>query len=430
MKLVSLFKVLISRGASSLGLIFLTYMINNVYGVTYLGDFSIVFSALGVGVMLSRFGTENLIIKKGSYLFFRSDKFGFESLIKSSILIIATLSSLIAILSYYLIVSEFSVFHGVNRGYAIILLMYIVPFSLSGVLSSVAKATKRTWHYPFFELGFPAFIVSLVVWFANLFDIKLEFELFLHLYAVVNLVILILGFIYNIYILNGLSQCDEIVKDENYFPLKTTVTFLALSIFAYASTNGLPFIMSYYFDNETVGQFATAFRLSITVSLIITIVNSTFVPDFAINFKEKNTLKLKESVRKSSLYLVVLCIPIIMFIFYFSSELVSLFGVVDDNGELKEILWVLLFGQLINVITGSVTPLMNMTGLHGYNLLITVLSSILCVTMVHFFSSQHYLMGVAISVSFYWGLKNALSAVCLYFKFGLNILSLLNKEGR
>lgn len=405
-------------------------MINNVYGVTYLGDFSIVFSALGVGIMLSRFGTENLIIKKGSYLFFRSDKFGFESLIKSSIVIITTLSSLIAIFCYYLIVRESSFFYGVNRDYAIILLIYIVPFSLSGVLSSVSKATKKTWHYPFFELGFPAFIVSLVVWFASLLGINLEFELFLHLYAVVNLVILILGLIYNIYILNGLSQGDKLVKDENHFPLKTTITFLALSVFAYASTNGLPFIMSYYFDNETVGQFATAFRISITVSLIVTIVNSTFVPDFAINFQEKNTLKLKESVRRSSLYLAVLCVPILIVVFYFSSEFISLFGVNDDNGDLKKILWVLLLGQLINVITGSVTPLMNMTGLHGYNLLITVLSSILCVTMVHLFSSQHYLMGVAISVSFYWGLKNALSAACLYFKSGLNVLNLLNKEGR
>lgn len=421
---INLIKIFATRGLSSVGLLLLTYFINHVYGLDYLGDFSVVFSVFGICLILSRVGTENLIIKKGSYIFFIKDKKNMKAIIGKTSLIVSFFSILISCICFGVILFFPFIEELINISYAKIFLIYLLPFSLSGILSALAKATKKSWCYPFYELGFSAFVASIFLMVLIIVDRKIDFIYFLHMYALINLLIMIIGCFYNFYIVSDLNDDINEVHSESKLPVGSILVFFVINLFAYISTNGIPFVMSYFFDNVSVGEFVTAFRLSITINLVISIINANFISDFAVEFKKGDMAGLKKTVNLSSFYLNILCMPILIFMFLLSGHLISFFGVDDVSGDVKHVLCILLIGQFFNVITGSATPLMNMTGLHVYNLIITIISTVICLFLIYFLSPKYHLIGVAGAVSFYWAVKNLASAWCLHKFIKVNVFKL------
>jgi len=196
---------------------------------------------------------------------------------------------------------------------------------------------------------------------------------------------------------------------------KELIDFLILSLLAFIPTNGFPLLLADKLPDEEVGILAVCFRIALLINFIVTIVNSIAMPKFSVSYKKEGG-ELHKYYKKYNLFLWVTCFPILLFIMCFNSMILSFFSV--DEG-FEWVLIIMVLGQLINILTGNVTALLNMIGLQRLNRNITIFSSLFAVLSLYILSG-YGIYFAAMSVSLYWGLKNFISAFYIWKHVGIN----------
>ena len=92
--------------------------------------------------------------------------------------------------------------------------------------------------------------------------------------------------------------------------------------------------------------------------------NSVSSPYFASYYADNNLVELKRLVRNSTIYMLLLAVPIFLVIVIFPSSILSFFG--EEYTAAKNGLIILACAQLFNVATGPVYLLLRMTGHQRY----------------------------------------------------------------
>ena len=123
---------------------------------------------------------------------------------------------------------------------------------------------------------------------------------------------------------------------------------------------GAPIIVGVYLAAEQVAFFSVAQRLALLTSFILVAVNLVVAPKFAA-LNAKNDI---EGIRRTAVFsvrlLVISSMPILILMLLMPEFLMGLFGEQFKQGALT--LQILVLGQAINVITGSVGFLLMMSG--------------------------------------------------------------------
>ncbi|MGF1737304.1 polysaccharide biosynthesis C-terminal domain-containing protein [Photobacterium satsumensis] len=113
-------------------------------------------------------------------------------------------------------------------------------------------------------------------------------------------------------------------------------------------------------DSKDVALFATAVRTAMLTSFILISVNAIAAPKFAAAYKNNDFESIEKTAINSSKLMTLMALPLIIFMLVFSEWIMGLFG--DEFVEAANILRLLALGQFVNVITGSVGYLLQMTG--------------------------------------------------------------------
>ena len=113
-------------------------------------------------------------------------------------------------------------------------------------------------------------------------------------------------------------------------------------------------------------------------------------------------------------------LPIIAVIIIFPEKILSLFGSVYTQGAL--VLIILAFGQLVNIMTGSVAMLLSMTKYERELRNMTIITALIVLPFGFYLISSFGLIGAAITTSFSIALHNLLLALSVYSKLGINVL--------
>ncbi len=117
-------------------------------------------------------------------------------------------------------------------------------------------------------------------------------------------------------------------------------------------------------QSSEVGIYNASFRIANLTSLALAGVNSVVFPRFAALYKQSEHERL-QSLAQSSVWLMILaCVPLLMLLLIFPSQILSLFGSEFVQGS--NALRIVSVGQLFNVLTGSVAGLLLMTDNQGY----------------------------------------------------------------
>ncbi|MEZ9282133.1 oligosaccharide flippase family protein [Vibrio cyclitrophicus] len=111
--------------------------------------------------------------------------------------------------------------------------------------------------------------------------------------------------------------------------------------------------------SEEVALFATAQRTAMLTSFILIAVNAIAAPKFAEAFKKNKSNEIKQVALSSSRLMTAVAIPILILMIVFSPWLMGLFGPSFVDGT--DILRILAIGQFVNIVTGSVGYLLQMT---------------------------------------------------------------------
>lgn len=166
-----------------------------------------------------------------------------------------------------------------------------------------------------------------------------------------------------------------------------------------------------------VGIFGVATRLALLVSFLLVTLNNVIAPKFAELYATRNIHAMGHMARRSSALLTLLVSPVFLILFIYSSEVMRLFGPEFVAGG--PILAILLVGQLVNVVTGSVGYLLMMSGNENTVRNISIGSAIFLLILMLLLAPSLGGVGAAIASSAVLAVGNLASAYAVYKKFGI-----------
>ncbi len=151
-------------------------------------------------------------------------------------------------------------------------------------------------------------------------------------------------------------------------------------------------------DENEVGYFRVAMQASMLFLISLQSINAITAPQIARMYRAGNKddaqLILTRSVRLGCLF----SLPLMLFLCFFSDELVILlFG--NEFLPASNLIRLLLLGQVINVCTGSAGMVLNMTGNEKYALKVQILSVAILIAMLSILVPLYGAGGAAVSVS-------------------------------
>ncbi len=250
-----------------------------------------------------------------------------------------------------------------------------------------------------------------------IFNFKLTPPLAMQIHILATLIAYIVGYVfYRKEIVKKIRNLKPIFKNKEW--LKQTMPFSINSGIQVIKNKLLVYVLAIFGSVEAVALFDIAIRGASLVAFALDALNTGIAPYISAAFEKNNLNSLQRIATKSSRLTFIFALPVVL-IFILGGEklLVFLFGEAYQNSYIP--LVIMCLGQLINVATGSVGLVLNMTGhqayitkVIGFNALLNIL---LCIPLVFYFD----VIGAALIYSSLLIIQNVV--LVLYTKKNLNI---------
>lgn len=414
------FKEIMSKGSLSLGMRILgivsnfafLFFVTAYFGSTEWGIFAICFSILQIFSLIGTLGMHIAIVK----VLAQGCQNPIE-LYKNAIFVVIPFS-LILISVLCIFSSEISQIFN-NDGLhiekeLIIAALGILPYSIALINSGVYRANRHIILFSFFD-SFGRFFFGgiVVVIFYFLFDS--------------NTLNILIGFVIGLYILMfcsfiKLKTALSSIKDikGKVVPIKQLLS-IGVPLFWTNFINigniwAVTLILGYFLPKESVGLFDAVNRLAGLMTIILFAVNSISGPKFAESISDK--INLKSNIDASTKIIFYLSIPLFIVLLITGRIALNILG--HESSDYNYHLFVIIImGQLINNLSGSVGILLQMTGYHILSRNIALIALISNIIFLVLLVPIYGLFGAAIIVGMYIALKNLFSVYVAYNKIGL-----------
>lgn len=113
--------------------------------------------------------------------------------------------------------------------------------------------------------------------------------------------------------------------------------------------------------NIDVGRYRAASQTAFFIPFVLHSVNAVIAPKFAEKYLQNDIRGLQALINSSGVLILTLTLPIALVIALFGKELLDVLFGLEFSGAYSVML-ILVIGQIVNVVSGSVTYLMTMTG--------------------------------------------------------------------
>lgn len=177
-------------------------------------------------------------------------------------------------------------------------------------------------------------------------------------------------------------------------------------------------------SSDDLGLFRAAERTAFVITLILVVINAVFPPRFASLYRQNNLQGLNTLARKGALLGMGLASPILLVCLVVPGWVLGLFGAEFAQGT--TLLRILAVAQLVNVATGSVGFLLNMTGNEKLMRNIALSSSAVGVAMFFILIPLLGALGAAIALAMVLVMQNLVALVFVWRKLGIWILPIPN----
>ena len=171
--------------------------------------------------------------------------------------------------------------------------------------------------------------------------------------------------------------------------------------------------ISAYDTFESVAYYSIAVKLATVTALALISVNIVIAPKIASTHNEKNFSELKLILKKATRINVLISLPIIILLLCFSEYILSMFG--TNYIFAKNALWILLFAQFFNSITGPSALYLNMTGRQKKLNVILLLSLIINIVLNILLVPNYGMLGAAIATTTSFVLSKVFASALVFY---------------
>ncbi|MBC7005662.1 polysaccharide biosynthesis C-terminal domain-containing protein [Photobacterium sp. BZF1] len=216
------------------------------------------------------------------------------------------------------------------------------------------------------------------------------------------------------------------IKAKFYPELKSSLSSLfVVMLMGQCAMWAGQFATAKYLTSSDLAFFASAQRTATLASFVLIAVNLVVAPKFAQAFAKGNQIEVNKLSIVSSRLMIALAVPVLTFMIFLPEFLMGLFG--EEYKVAAPLLQILAVGQFINVITGSVGYLLNMTGHEKDMRNVVLFSGPLAIVLAFGLTSQFGLMGAAYATAISVATQNLLAVWMVKKRLGFNTLNIFRK---
>lgn len=405
----SLFVRLLGSGSS----IILTLIITNGLSASSAGKYFLAFSVFVFVGSISTLGLTNEVLRKAAYLKSEAGKSNASTLLIRSVVTVFIFGLLFGVfLNLFSVKLSVSVFKMPGLEDILRVFSLAIPFySVLIVTAMFMQGRSFVLRSIFFQFIFPPLFASTLLFF-------FEFEV-LDVVIVYAASLIISAIAVFVSAARGCAMRPNISLSD--FLMFGTFPLFFIQIFMLLNQNLGQFLLGIWAEDYDVAIFSVSKRLTMLMSLILAAVNSIVAPRMAECFRNGDMDGLRIIAAKSMAILLMAGLPVFVIIIFFSGELLSFFG--DEYNVRSGVIsfGVLAFGQLINVITGTVAYLLIVTkneNAHNVSLGISVIVTLIAAYLF----KGHGVVGISIAVSSGMIVCNILSAIRCKSILNINVL--------
>jgi len=342
---------------SLLGYVFLLLVTRNT-GAEAWGVFALCLAILNIAAIISRFGVDVSLLR---YIpEFLTDYSKVRDLVKKGILLVFTFSIVVSFGIFFLSEIIASVFlqNPYLTPFIQIVSFALIPFSLSLVIAQSFRGLKEIKHFTFFTQ--PArYVFAILFFFAfSYFGLLEQERIPIYSYVVGMFFVFLLGAFLLFKKING---CEKLNFSISISQMIKTSTPMMLSSSIYLLITWIDTIMIGIYSNETeVGIYNVAVRVSGLVVFSLAAISSISAPKFSESYNNGDKEEFREIVHDSTRLIFFTTIPIIVVLIFFNEPILLLFGKEFIGGV--TVLYILLFGQIPYIFSGSTSFILQMTG--------------------------------------------------------------------
>ena len=396
---------------------FLMYLITNVYGAEGMGIFALSQTILMVMVMLSVFGTDTASLKYSSQYFSNNEYRKLNSFYFSIFKFVIVSSIFISIIIFF-IKGDLSVFFNkslLNHSLFFISLS-ILPMSFININSESLRGIGK---YSLFTIFRYVLMPVLTILFIYVFNNNNDLLIPIKAYAISICIISLLSFTFllrEIKFFKYFSNIDSTLNDVVKYSLPVLISNSMLLLIQWIDI----IILGYFETSNTVGIYSVVMKISLFSSVILFSINSIVASEFSRLYSLDKMVDLRVLIKKSSKIIFFITIPVLILIVYFSKSILGYFGY--EFIMANKTLYILVVGQFINVLCGSVGYILMMTEKQNIfkNIMIfaTCVNIILNIVLI----PKYSINGAAIASSISLILWNVISFSYIYRKYNISTI--------
>tara|TARA_B100001063_G_scaffold156810_1_gene146255 strand:+ start:6564 stop:7835 length:1272 start_codon:yes stop_codon:yes gene_type:complete len=411
-----LFSALLSLGVRSFGavaaLIFSIFLTRK-YGPDVSGLFFLTFSVFSLTAVFARVGLDNSLLRFIGSSSSAGEWSSVNDVMNKSLLLIFGTSALFSMLSYFF--SDFLALDVFNderlSEYFEVMSPFISLLAISTILAMGLQGRHRTLLSVLILNVSTNVLMVLFIFFGNVRASELP-TFFMIASALTTLLALMFWF-YKLPTANG-SAIGWHVLFSSCLPL-----WLVMFVGQLIQWSGNIFLGIWSTPSE-VALFTAAQRTAMLMIFVLTAINTVVAPKFAHLHKSQNHEQLASVAYYSARLLSVVSLPILIIMFVFPKEILSLFGEEFDNAAIY--LQILALGQFVNAITGSVGYLLSMSGNEKDLRNSSIVSGLIVITLSLILVPLYGGLGAAISVAIAIAMQNLLAVHWVKKRLGINML--------
>ena len=411
-----LFSALLSLGVRSFGavaaLIFSIFLTRK-YGPDVSGLFFLTFSVFSLIAVFTRVGLDNTLLRFiGS-----SSSVGEWSIVNDvmnkSLLLVFCISTVFSILSYF-----FSDFLAVDvfkderlSDYFKVMSPFISLLAISAILAMGLQGRHRTLLSVLILNVSTNVLMVLFIFFGDV--PPSELPAYFMIASTLTTLLALMFWFYKLPKING-SAISWHVLFSSCLPL-----WLVMFVGQLIQWSGSIFLGIWSTSSE-VALFTAAQRTAMLMIFVLTAINTVVAPKFAHLHKSQNHEQLASVAYYSARLLSVVSFPILIIMFVFPKEILSVFGEEFDSAAIY--LQILAVGQFVNAITGSVGYLLSMSGNEKDLRNSSIVSGLIVITLSLILVPLYGGLGAAISVAIAIAMQNLLAVHWVKKRLGINML--------
>lgn len=409
------------RGLGAIAGFFSTLYVARMLGADEAGVYFLAFAIVTAISTVSRVGLDSSVVRFTSIASESGRRQNVAAIIRISV-------SWVLLASFMLVALLFmgaesiatQVFSKPELGDALGVMLWAIPFiSLSVLLASVLQGVRYPEASLFIlNIGVPACMLLLMFLFAGVDGARIGLRHVAWIYVVAAVFVLMIAVAATVWAVRvgfwgGVFSSGQL--------LASCLPLLMVAVMGLFVMWGSQLMAGIFLSAADVAMLAVAQRTSMLTSLILVAVNAVAAPQFAHLYQQKDYGQLKQAALRSVRIMVLMALPFLVGLCVFPQFIMSLFG--SDFAAGAVILPILACGQFINVMTGSVGYLLNMTGHERDMRNVMIVTGVFSLLLSYALTLMYGLVGAAIATALSVALQNLFAAHLVKRRLGFNTLT-------